>query len=388
MSNTTAVIVFRSNLLGLSETFIQNQLLALKAWKPILVGQQTVNKGLPLNDLDVRLLPDAHSERLPRIVHRYCQRFNYPYPPHRKFIQNIRASLIHAHFGFEGTHIWPIARKLKIPLVVTLHGYDINIRREWWESGQGGKFRLYYPRQLLLMANASNVHFIAVSEAIRRRAIEFGIPEEKISVCYIGVNTERFKPSGLPLLQRKKRILFVGRMVEKKGPLILINAFAKIHAQSPDTELVMVGDGPLKDKAIQRAQQLHLNVTFTGALPSHEVRAQLQQARVFCLPSVTAANGDAEGLPIAILEAQSCGVPVITSARGAVQEAVLNRVNGYCVPENDTNQLAASLLELLSNENQLLEFSRAGITHTQMKFDINSCTQQLENLYTQLSVKN
>jgi glycosyltransferase involved in cell wall biosynthesis len=388
MRNTPAVIVFRSNLLGLSETFIQNQVLALKKWNPILVGQRKINNGLPLNDLNVHLLPDAHSQRLRRILHRCYQRISFPYPPHLQFIKDFNASLIHAHFGFEGTFIWPIAQKLNLPLVVTLHGYDINIRREWWESGLGGKLQSYYPRQLLSMANASNVYFIAVSEAIRRRAIEFGIPEKKICVCYIGVNTKQFKLSGLPLTQRKKRILFVGRMVEKKGPLILINAFAKVHSQIPDTQLVMVGDGPLKDQAMQRAQQLHLNVIFTGALPSHQVHAQLQQARVFCLPSVTASNGDAEGLPIAILEAQSCGVPVITSARGAVQEAVLNHKNGYCFTENDTNQLSANLLESLTNETQLLEFSRAGIKHTQMKFEINSCTHQLENIYSQLSVKN
>src|SRR5690606_12677303 len=133
-------------------------------------------------------------------------------------LNRLQADLVHAHFGIDATDIWPSVKKAGLPMLVTLHGYDINIDREWWEDGHEGLRRRVYPQRLLTMAKDPKVHFIAVSQAIKKRAIEFGITPEKITVSYIGVDTDRFKPAGLPLSERKRRVLFVGRMVEKKAP--------------------------------------------------------------------------------------------------------------------------------------------------------------------------
>ena len=81
-------------------------------------------------------------------------------------------------------------------MLVTLHGYDININRGWWEAGYGGPAMRNYPKRLLELASHPRVSFIAVSEAIRRRAISYGIPEEKITVRYIGVDTSKFRAGG------------------------------------------------------------------------------------------------------------------------------------------------------------------------------------------------
>jgi glycosyltransferase involved in cell wall biosynthesis len=169
---------------------------------------------------------------------------------------------------------------------------------------------------LLALAAQDRVHFIAVSEAIRRRAVEYGIPPERISVRYIGIDLSRFRFGGRPLCKRRRRILYVGRMVEKKGGALLLRAYARVRATISDAELVMIGDGPLLGSYAKLADELNVPVSFLGNLPSSEVKQQIDEARVFCLPSITASNGDAEGLAIVILEAQACGVPVVTSARG------------------------------------------------------------------------
>ena len=112
-----------------------------------------------------------------------------------------RASLLHIHFGTEAVSIWPGARRLGIPVLVTLHGFDINTHRSSWEQGNAGAANRLYPRRLLKLSRSDNVSFHAVLEAIRRRAIEFGLPPEKIVVSHLGVDTAKFTPDGLPLSQ-------------------------------------------------------------------------------------------------------------------------------------------------------------------------------------------
>lgn len=363
------VAVFRSELLPISETFIRDQATALDGWwRPILVGRREMERGLQTPGIPREIVPETRNHFV------NAMRF-WATLPDPRLVARLRAlqlDLVHAHFGTDATEIWPSVKSAGLPMVVTLHGYDINIHRQWWESGHGGLRRRVYPRRLLKMAREPMVRFIAVSRAIQRRAIEYGIPAQKVSVAHVGVDTQRFRPGGVPLEQRQKRILFVGRMVEKKAPLLMVRAFAKVRDEVPEAELVMIGDGPLLAPAKQLAAGLGVPITFAGACPSEEVLAQLHHARVFCLPSVTATNGDAEGLPISVLEAQACGVPVVTSARGAVDEAVVDGESGFCIGEHDVLELVASLSRLLREDMLWLQFSKAARTKVMELFSIST----------------
>ena len=267
-------------------------------------------------------------------------------------------------------------------MLVTLHGYDININREWWEAGHGGPALRNYPSRLLELAHHPRVHFIAVSDAIQRRAISYGIPAEKILVQYIGIDLRRFTPGGRPIVERIRRVLFVGRLVEKKGCEYLIRAFSKVQALVPDAQLVIVGDGPLRRTLEDLAGKLGIHADFRGVLSNDEVLKELQLARVFCLPSVTAENGDAEGLPIVLLEAQASGVPVVTSARGGT-EGIRDGLTGFIFPERDLDALAAQLIKLLANDAMATSIGAAGAPFVAEKFNLLSCTAALETSYDQ-----
>jgi glycosyltransferase involved in cell wall biosynthesis len=270
-------------------------------------------------------------------------------------------------------------------MLVTLHGFDINIHRAWWEAGHGGFRRRTYPRRLLRMATNPAIHFIAVSRAIRDQATNYGIPAQKITVAYIGVDTRRFHPAGLPLIQRRRRILFVGRMVEKKAPLLMIQAFADVRRQVADAELAMIGEGPLLGKAKALAKELSVPVEFFGARTSNEVLEQLQEARILCLPSVTAPNGDAEGFGLVILEAQACGVLVITSALGGAEEGILAGKTGIKFREGDKAALTEGLKALLLDDARIMQASTEAVRFAQEVFDVRKCTQNLECVYESLT---
>lgn len=383
MAPERTVIIYRSTLLSGSETFIRNQATALTTWTPVLAGQKRELPGLSLGDLDVCLLPEP-TARFAKSAFGACRRRALPYPPHLCRLRALGASLIHAHFGFDGVEVAPYARALRLPLLVTLHGYDINMEPAWWRSGKGGNHRRDYPERLLALAARPGVHFLAVSAAIRQRAIDYGMPADRVTVSYIGVDTERFHPDGKPLAERPRRILFVGRFVEKKGPLLLVRAFAEVQRQFPDAELVMIGDGPLKPVAEKLAGELRLRVTFTGSIAHEQVLAALHQAQVFCLPSVRAANGDAEGLPISILEAQACGVPVVTTRHSGNPEGIRDGMTGRIVAEGDVEALATALADTFGMVTRLPGLAGAcaafvGELHAQAK-----CARQLEAEYDRM----
>ena len=238
------------------------------------------------------------------------------------------------HFGTNAVSYWANIKSLEVPILVTLHGYDITVSKEWWQQGNGGRSMKRYPERLLSLSKHPNVRFIAVSQAIKQKAIEFGIPASKIQVHYIGVDTNKFKPSGLPISQRDNVVLFVGRFVEKKAPLQLIKAFSQVFKHIPDAKLIMVGDGVLKKEAECLAKTLRLPVEFKGALKHEQVLKEYDKAKVFCLPSITAKNGDAEGLPISILEAISKNLFVVVTSHSGNKDIPFLENIGLVINEN------------------------------------------------------
>lgn len=375
------VLIYKSQLLPYSETFIKEQIVALRDWHGVLIGEEILPNGLDLEGLDVRLIASPRKNALQRLASRVTRFLDIPFPGVVGCLVRENAQLLHIHFGVEAVRSWPIARALGLPVLITLHGYDINIYREWWEAGNAGRLMRDYPRRLLQIAESERVIFIAVSEAIRRRAIEYGIPAEKIIVHYVGVDTKKFAPAGLPIKQRSRRVLFVGRLVENKGCDYLIRAFAKVQRIVPDAELAVVGDGPLRAEYERLALELRCRLSFLGVLPPADVKKQMDQARVLCQPSVTIQNGASEGLPTVILEAQSCGLPVITSARGGATEGIQDSQTGFAHQERDVDQLVKSIERILNDDDLACDFSISARKRAVRCFDIERCTKLLEATY-------
>ena len=168
-------------------------------------------------------------------------------------------------------------------------------------------------------------------------------------------------------------------MVEKKGPLLLLQALKAVVKHVPDIDLFMIGDGPLKAAAQAFALEHALPVTFLGSCDRSKVLNQLRSASIFCLPSITASNGDAEGLPISILEAQACAIDVVTSAKGADETEPLNSKT-ILFPEGDLEALTQALIERLRDprSTEPLTYGEASIGE---RFHIENTTAHLERIY-------
>jgi glycosyltransferase involved in cell wall biosynthesis len=379
------VLICKSVLLPYSETFILDQLLSYTQWEPVLAGLRRLRTGLPLEHAQVLLLYRSEPTLFDTAIRKCLGEVGLSPPGFLKRLRNVGASVVHTHFATEAVAFWPVVRHLACPLVVTLHGSDINIHREMWEKGELGFGNRRYPERLLSLSRNWNVHFVAVSNAIKRRAIEYGLAPERITVLHTGLDLGRFHFSGVPVVLRRRRILFIGRFVEKKGGEYLLRALARLKTVVSDVELTMVGDGPLREKFDQLAGELRLPVRFPGALTAAEVKKEIDEARVLCLPSITAANGDAEGFGMVLLEAQACGVPVVTSARGGAEEGVLDGKTGFAFPERDVDTLCERLTRVLVNDELALSMSEEARAFVRERFDIQRCTRSLEQLYDEIT---
>jgi len=173
-------------------------------------------------------------------------------------------------------------------------------------------------------------------------------------------------------------------MGEKKGCMYLLEAFERVRAQLPQAELVIGGDGPERAKLVSRAASIG-GVRFVGAFTRDMATTLLAEARVFCLPSITAESGDAEGLPLVILEAQASGVPVVTSARGGATEGIEDGVTGYAFGEADVAALTDRLMALLTDDALAARFSAAGPPFVAENHDLYRQTARLEALYDRVT---
>jgi len=383
MTDPPVVAIYRTQILPLSETFIRDQALALRRWRPVLVGERRID-ALDLGGIAVAAPYQGPANFRQRLGGVFWRKLGRASPALTALMRRQNPRLIHAHFGFDGVEAWPMAKSLGVPLLVTLHGSDITTHMEWFAEGRAGRRWKAYPRRLTELAAEPRVSFVAISENIRRAAIAAGLPPARIHVRPIGINTGNFVPAAPPVSRRPPNILFLGRLVEKKGASYLLTAFEALRRILPTAQLVIAGDGPERAALARRAASIG-GVRFTGSFSRAQAQALLAEARVLCLPSITAASGDAEGLPLVILEAQAAGVPVVTSARGGSEEGIVHGVTGYAFPERDVAAMTARLHELLTDDALAERFALAGPQFVMANHDVHRCTAALESLYDEVA---
>jgi len=362
-----AVAVFRAPLFNPSETFVRSHLAALRRYRPVAVG--LVAKG----ETDFPRFLLSPGERLALTLlgraDRAAARLRAQAP-----------ALVHAHFGTDGLLALPLAERLRVPLVTTLHGHELSrTRARKLASGRLSWMRYALLERRLIERGGL---FLAVSEAIRGRALAAGYPDARVITHLNGVDTDFFRPSGAP--PEPGLILHVGRLVEKKGTAALVQAAARTEG----AKLVVVGDGPLRPSLERQARGLGLDARFTGALPPAEVLGWMQRAWVLAAPSVTAGDGDAEGLPTVLCEAAAAGLPVVATRHSGIPEAVSEGETGLLSPEGDVGVLARNLSLLLSSPRMRESFAAAARLRALDRFDLARQTERLEGYYDFLTGRN
>ncbi|WP_309134374.1 glycosyltransferase [Cellulomonas sp.] len=247
-------------------------------------------------------------------------------------VARFRPDVIHAHWIVpQGLVTLLVPRR--VPVLLTTLGGDLYALR-------GAAVRRL-KRAAVARAGAVTV----MNEEMRRLVVELGAAPDRVQVVPMGADLRGLaRPAGA---SRSGRLLFVGRLVEKKGLAVLLDALRSLPAQVRPS-LDVVGDGPLRAQ-LERAAE-GLDVTFRGQLGRDDLAAAYAAADVAVFPSVVAGSGDQDGLPVALIEAMAAGCAVVASDLPGLDEAVVAGESGVLVPSGDPRALAGAVAELLASE--------------------------------------
>ena len=258
--------------------------------------------------------------------------------------QNLAAlgyDVVHCQYGGLGVRVMPLvnSRILDGHLYVAIRGHDVTQRGRYTPEFYKDLFR-------------TDAHFMPVSKSLQSELLRLGCAAENISIVRSGIECRKFVYSprevraGEPI-----RLISVGRLVEMKGFQYSIRALCRLHSLGYRVRYDIVGDGPLHEDLSELIESLGMQdwIGLRGALGHEELVRQLSASHIFVLPSVTASNGETEGIPNALKEAMAQGMPVVATSHGGVPELVKNGLSGNLIPEGDSEALALKLSEVIDD---------------------------------------
>lgn len=336
-----------------SETFIASELAEVR------------RRGLEVRILSLQ--PPAAGVRHAIVAEAGLDRLTY-YDPceFNQLLKEFRPQLLHAHFATEATAAAiDLAGELDLPFTFTAHGYDIHRK-----APPDFKARAAAARAVVTVSQA-NADYLAK---------QFAVPRSQIRVIPSGVDTQFFRPADIAPSAKPPVILCVARHVQVKNLGMLLESCARLREQGLKFLCVLIGDGPSRAELESARETLRLNATveILGAAEQSEVRRWWQTATVGVLTS------DNEGMPVSLMEAGACGVPVVATAVGGVLELVQEGVTGLLVPPRDSLALACALERLLRDGHLRATLGSAARRRVEERFSVVRQVDQLMALWTEI----
>lgn len=262
--------------------------------------------------------------------------------------RRLRPDLIYAHwFTPQGIVASLVGLITRTPFVFTTHASDVDV---WQKVPFMGR---YIVRNVAMRARA----FTAVSQRSMRKLERFFSPRQwqelqgRAAIIPMGVTIPSPPPVTANPTSDRTIILFMGRLVEKKGVQYLLSAYATARCNLAASQLIIAGEGPLREQLQHQAERLGLEedqVKFVGFVSGTAKSELLAQAHIHVTPSIVTESGDAEGLPVSLMEGLAYGKVCIATVESGADEVITSGVDGFLVPQKDVGALSDALLEAIS----------------------------------------
>jgi colanic acid/amylovoran biosynthesis glycosyltransferase len=273
-------------------------------------------------------------------------------------------SHVHAHFiSHSATTAWVISELTGVPFSITAHANDL------------------YVRPALLNEKLREAEFVATISDYNREFIRTECDDVgRVELVHCGVDTELFS-----FRQRDsyRRLLCVARLESTKGQVDLLQSFARARQELPDLTLDLIGDGADRARLEHLRDQLGLGdeLRFHGALRTDQVRAALDEADVFVLPSLRHPSGRMDGIPVALMEAMASGLAVIATRLSGIPELVIHEETGLLVTPESPDELAGAICRLVRDPELASRLARAARERVRRHFDLATEGNRLATLF-------
>jgi len=276
-------------------------------------------------------------------------------------------SLIHAHFIFSGSIAIFVGKIYRIPIVLTAHGSDVDCLE---------KSRVLRRFGIFILRRVQRV--IAVSNSLKQKMVDVGISPDKITVIPNGVDILKFK--GTKQDRTTSRLLWVGRLIEEKGVVYLIEAMKWVNIEIPKIKLILIGEGRLKGRLKRLAERLSVQVEFMGELPNSDVLRWMEDVDLFILPSLH------EGLPLVLLEAMASCLPVVATSIGGIKDVVVDGETGILIPPKNPYLLAEKIIYLMKNEDLRRRMGENGRERVARHFTWDRIVKDTSRIYKDINI--
>jgi glycosyltransferase involved in cell wall biosynthesis len=272
---------------------------------------------------------------------------------------------LHSHFGWEQADMLGCLKRFSgLPYSLTLHAADIFVN----------------PGELSRRLNGAS--FLAtISEYNKRQLIErFHLTPESVHVVHCGVDLSVFTSRPMPQ-DAPTRLVSVGRMVAKKGFVVLLRALALLKSNGVDVETDLVGDGPERPELMRLAGELGLDdrVRFLGALKPGEAASRIENGHIFALACQVAPDGDMDGIPVALMEAMALGRPVVSTRLSGIPE-LLAEGCGLLAEPGDPYSLAQQIHRLVQDPDLARTLVAGGRSHVERSFSLEAQARRILEL--------
>jgi len=288
-----------------------------------------------------------------------------------------RYDIIHCHFGYMGLEVLTLKKLgfIKGKIITTFYGSDC--------SSFIKKYGIDLYDELFKYADV----ILCLSEEMKERLVKLGCPRDKIRIQHLGIDVARFQPDPSKYNNNGVlKLLTVGRMVEKKGIEYAIRAVYKLTEKYPDIEYTLIGDGPLRADLEHLCTELGISdyVRFLGPKNQTDIVDAMNRSDIFLAPSVTSENGDMEGTPTVLMEAQAMKMLVLSTFHSGIPEVVLDGRSGYLVPERNPDEIADKIRRLMEQSEMWNELRETGRKHIEKEFNTAVLSRRLERIYKSL----
>lgn len=229
--------------------------------------------------------------------------------------------------------------------------------------------------------------YLPVCDIFRNKLIVLGVDPNKIRVLHSSINLQNFPYKGSSMPESGKiEILSVARLVPKKGLDDALKAIAEVKKAYPNINYTIIGHGKYKETLVELAKSLEIEdvVTFAGLKSAAEVEQALSSSHLFLLPSKTTESMSEEGIPNALKEAMSVGLPVVSTIHAGIPELIKDGISGYLVPEGEPLMIAEKILHLINHPEIWEQMSHEGRAVIEQEYDMEIVNEQLYHYYQNL----